>query len=145
MGYVIYIARSDNGMNDRGRKIPYGEWERVVECDPELEFDRETRVTIAEKWRSDRKEYAYAPEDLARLRPENEDDPGVFSECVNWTGHPTAGDGAWFCYCDGRIDTESPDGPTLRKLLKLAEMLGASVQGQEGETYRLTDRGIECV
>jgi hypothetical protein len=132
-------------MNNRGRKIPYDEWKRVVECDPELEFDRETRVTIAEKWRSDQEQFAHDPEYLASLRQENEDDPGVFMEYVNWTGHPTARDDTWFCYCDGNIDTKSPDRPTLRKMLRLAEALGATVQGQEGEVYRLTDRGIECL
>jgi hypothetical protein len=55
----------------------------VVECDPELEFDRETRATIAEKWRSDQERFGHDPEFLARLRPEDEDDPGVFMGASN--------------------------------------------------------------
>jgi hypothetical protein len=144
MGYDIYITRSNDWMNNRGRKIPYAEWERVVECDPELELDRETRATIAEKWRSDQEQFAHDPEYSESLRPEDEDDQDIFMEYVNWMGHPTAGENPWFCYCDGNIDTKSPDWPTLRKMLRLAEALGATVQGQEGEIYRLTDRGIEC-
>jgi hypothetical protein len=41
----------------------------------------------------------------------------------------------WLEWTEGRINTAYPDGAFLRKLVTIAERLGAKVQGDGGEVY----------
>jgi hypothetical protein len=41
----------------------------------------------------------------------------------------------WLEWADGRINTRYPDGALLKKLVAIAEVLGAKVQGDGGEVY----------
>ena len=52
---------------------------------------------------------------------------------VRWTG--SQGRERWLEWSDGRINTSYPDGALLRKLVAIAERLGAKVQGDGGEVY----------
>jgi hypothetical protein len=52
---------------------------------------------------------------------------------VRWAGSP--GRDRWLEWADGRINTRYPDGALLKKLVAIAERLGAKVQGDGGEVY----------
>jgi len=45
----------------------------------------------------------------------------------------------WLDWSEGNIFTKNPDRPTLAKMLQIAELLGATVQGDEGEIYASLD------
>lgn len=52
---------------------------------------------------------------------------------VRWSG--SAGPDHWLEWSEGRINTKYPDGALLKKLVQIAERLGAKVQGDGGEVY----------
>ena len=45
----------------------------------------------------------------------------------------------WFDWFDGNIYTKNPDRKTLVKMLHIADLLAATVQGDEGEIYATLD------
>jgi hypothetical protein len=52
---------------------------------------------------------------------------------VRWSG---SGDrDRWLEWAEGRINAKYPDGAFLKKLVEIAERLGAKVQGDGGEVY----------
>jgi hypothetical protein len=52
---------------------------------------------------------------------------------VRWAGSPARD--RWLEWAEGRITTRYPDGALLRKLVAIAHLLGAKVQGDGGEVY----------
>ena len=42
---------------------------------------------------------------------------------------------AWFHYSNGNVDVKNPDRQILGKMLRIADRLGANVQGDDGEPY----------
>lgn len=72
---------------------------------------------------------------VAKADPEFADEGGDdFRWTVSdWTFH----------YRPGRVTVKSPDDPTLRKIFEVARKLNATVQGDEGEFLRQTDRGYQ--
>ncbi|MFN2565833.1 MAG: hypothetical protein ABR499_12625 [Gemmatimonadaceae bacterium] len=52
---------------------------------------------------------------------------------VRWAR--SEGPDRWLEWADGRINTRYPDGALLKKLVAIAEQLGAKVQGDGGEVY----------
>ena len=46
---------------------------------------------------------------------------------------------SWFDWSDGNIYTKNPGRKTLVKMLQIADLLGATVQGDEGEIYATLD------
>ena len=52
-----------------------------------------------------------------------------------------SGDDASFEWADGAITVHAPDQVTLRKMIEIAELLDAVVQGDDGEEYSVTDEG----
>src|SRR3954466_13280215 len=64
------------------------------------------------------------------LRPDTVNGPTDFL----WIAHPNE---RWPLSWDrGELYTKNPDEITIRKLVTVAERLGATVQGDDGETYR---------
>lgn len=61
-----------------------------------------------------------------------------------WSGTPSPGS-HWIDWANGNLFTRKPDQSLLRKLLELAELLGAKVQGHRGEVYGLDERGDPLV
>ena len=51
-----------------------------------------------------------------------------------WNG-PSSHIDAWFDWWDGTIKTKNPDPSMVAKMVEMAERLGASVKGDDGETY----------
>ena len=52
-----------------------------------------------------------------------------------------SGDDASFEWADGAITVTAPDQVTLRKMIEIAALLDAVVQGDDGEEYGVTDEG----
>ena len=52
-----------------------------------------------------------------------------------------AGDDASFEWFEGAITVRAPDQVTLGKMIEIAELLDAVVQGDDGEEYAFTDEG----
>lgn len=57
---------------------------------------------------------------------------------ANW-GPVTDGYSPWFKWLEGNVYTKNPDRNTLEKMLQIATLLGATVQGDDGETYASLD------
>lgn len=45
----------------------------------------------------------------------------------------------WFDWSEGNVYTKNPDRKSLVKMLQIAALLGATVQGDDGETYTSPD------
>lgn len=56
---------------------------------------------------------------------------------------PDRESGFTFYYFKGTVSVKSPDEATIRKIFEVARKLNATVQGDDHEYYRLTERGIE--
>jgi hypothetical protein len=52
-----------------------------------------------------------------------------------WSG-PSQDAAPWLDWRDGQIFTKNPDAPLIDKMIQLAQALGATVQGDDGELYR---------
>jgi hypothetical protein len=52
-----------------------------------------------------------------------------------WLSHNIGNDHPWFDWFQGNIDTKHPDQKTLAKAIEIAKHFGATVQGDDGETY----------
>jgi hypothetical protein len=50
-----------------------------------------------------------------------------------FVGHPNEPAPLW--WNRGEVYTKNPDQPTVRKLIEIAQVLGARVVGDDGETY----------
>jgi hypothetical protein len=70
---------------------------------------------------------------LIRIDSELVQDPRHGPYFVRWSG--SAGRDCWLEWADGRINTQYPDEALLKKLVTIAERLGAKVQGDGGEVY----------
>jgi hypothetical protein len=70
---------------------------------------------------------------LVRIDPELVEEPGHGSYFVRWVG--PHGQTRWLHWSEGRISSGYPDGAFLKKLVAIAERLGAKVQGDSGEVY----------
>ena len=72
---------------------------------------------------------AYVASD-AEVRPDADNGPTDFL----WAAHPRE---PWPLWWDrGTVSTKNPDDETVRKLVAIADRLGATVQGDDGEVYR---------
>ena len=168
MGYEFYITCADGWPEDEHWSvggcdgITFEEWERLVECDPELEIDYSDRLTAAELERlidenpdlaACRTEYGltFSREQHRRLKElakpfkqgEAPDMDVIRYDTADWTAHPQ-GEERCFWHGDRMISTKNPDVATIDKMLQLAERLGALVRRDDGERYRRSDRGFDC-
>jgi hypothetical protein len=115
MGYDLHITRRDHWADTEVSDISLDEWLSYVETDKELELTNGFEIKIGSVT-----EYKNAP---------------GFCE---WNAHPTAKDHnarPWFDYWKGSIGTKNPDEPTIRKMIQIATVLNAKVQGDDGEFY----------
>ena len=70
---------------------------------------------------------------VVRSDPELTHDRARGDYFVRWSG--STGRERWLEWRDGRISTGYPDGKLLAKLVAIAQLLGAKVQGDGGEIY----------
>jgi membrane protease YdiL (CAAX protease family) len=117
MGYDVHITRKANWFDEEAdAAITLQEWKEYVAADPEMRLD----------------DYAEAPLPTGGFI-------WTVSEglCV-WTaysGNGQNGNYAWFAWHEDRIVVKNPDSEILDKMKRIAEVLAARVQGDEGEYY----------
>jgi hypothetical protein len=111
MGYDAHITKARHWTDSESQPVSDAEWAACVADDPDLEF-----VEAAE-----------ADTGAGVLRYEN---PGLTA----WRGHPS-GDPVWLDHRGGEVVVKNPDEPTLVKMIAVARMLGAHVEGDDGERY----------
>ena len=96
----------------------------------------DVHITRSEDW-SDTEGPKITPDEwLAVIQndPELLPNPENGPYFVIWRG-TTRYPETWFDWLRGNIYTKWPDRATLRKMLQIAELLDAKVQGDEGEIY----------
>jgi hypothetical protein len=92
-------------------------------------------ITRAADWTNSNDLPITAAEWLKLVRTDSElvQDPRYGLHFVRWAG--SRGRNRWLEWSEGRINTRYPDGALLKKLVAIAERLGAKVQGDGGEVY----------
>ncbi len=101
----------------------------------------EVHITRADDWSDNDATPIEAEEWLGVV----EADPELTIQAENgpyfaaWSGACSYPGGGWFDWSAGNISTKNPDRAILGKMLRLASLLGASVQGDDGEVYRSAD------
>lgn len=92
-------------------------------------------VTRASDWTYSDELPITAADWLKLIRTDSElvQDPRHGPYFVRWAG--AAGRECWLEWAEGRIDSQYPDSALLKKLVAIAERLGAKVQGDGGEVY----------
>ncbi|MFI2347074.1 hypothetical protein ACH492_08420 [Streptomyces sp. NPDC019443] len=117
MGYDVHITRREFWWDEEDEPICGEKWAAVVERDPELEMAGAAEATVEEG--------------AAGLRYENP----LLARLVT---HPGLGtEGAWLDWREGVITVKNPDEVLLGKMKAVAALLGAKVQGDDGEEYPL--------
>lgn len=107
MAYDLHITRK-NDWGDEDPKITQEEWVKLLENHPELK----------------------------PVESVKDDDIEIFlkdSKIVKWT--PNNRKNVWFVFSKGNITVSGPDEQTIQKMKKIALVLHAKVQGDDGEFY----------
>jgi hypothetical protein len=93
-------------------------------------------ITRAESWADNEGAAITADEWLAAVRadPELTPAPENGPYFVRWSG-PSRYPDPWLDWSGGNVYTKYPDSALLRKMVRLAQQLGARVQGDDGELY----------
>ena len=95
----------------------------------------DVHITRAELWnendesRIEEDEWLRLVEADPQLEPDSKN-PGY----TLWRG-PSMYEDPWFRWTRGNISTKNPDRSIMKKMLELAQLLGARVQGDDGEFY----------
>jgi hypothetical protein len=121
MGYDIHITRQDNWFDEDERlQISLSEWKHYIESDSEMRIDNlaETILPSGDK-----------------IRIENEG----LAIWTKYSGDNIDSNHAWFDFRNGNITVKNPDEEIMKKMLSIANRLGAKMQGDEGEIYDLTE------
>jgi len=120
MGYDLHIIRAEDWTESGSDPITQNEWRGYVESDPEMEM-----TGRAEAIAGDGSHIVYENEGLAV-----------------WNGH-SDGEEHWFDLRDGRVTVKDPDEEIVGKMYRIAEKLGARVQGDDGEFYDSEGNPVE--
>ena len=115
MGYDLHITRKEDWC-DKDNDISFDEWMSVVAADPEMRLDGYAEARLP---------------DGKLLRTES---PGL-AVWTAWSHHGEDGNMAWFDIWKGNIEVKNPDEEVRRKMWRLAQVLKARVQGDDGECY----------
>ena len=110
MPYDVHIHRGEDFVEAADNPIPREDWEAWVANAPDFRFSDTDYV-----------EFRYDEGD--RREP-----------LAEWTGHPEGEDFALYYYA-GEIVTGNPDPPVVRRMVEIADELGARLQGDDGEFY----------
>jgi hypothetical protein len=89
---------------------------------------------------NDDKELELTNGNTDKLSEEFQQQPGF----CEWNDHPTLKEPSfrpWFDYWKGTISTKNPDVHVISKMLQIASVLNARVQGDDGEIY--TEEGLQ--
>lgn len=116
MGYDIHITRKKNWYDEDGPSISVEEWAEFVNADPEMRLDGYAQTQLP---------------DGQSLRIEREG----LSVWVGYSGNDEDGNMAWFLFSNDGVVVKNPDEEILKKMVSIADVLGAKVQGDDGELY----------
>lgn len=116
MGYDVHITRKGNWFDESGPEIALEEWTALLGGDPEMRLDG-----FAEIQNEAGEGLRFTSEGLAVW--------------VSYSGHGKDGNMAWFDYRSGSIAVKNPDAEILGKMWRIAQILSAKVQGDDGELY----------
>ena len=119
MGYDLHITRKEHWADEEQNSgdISLEEWlAYIYNPDSELELSDGYRIKI----------------------PGIETNSQVAPGFCEWAAHPL-NKRPWFNYSDGNISTKYPDEATVGKMILMAEVLNAKVQGDDGEVYELSN------
>lgn len=122
MGYDVHITRKNDWLDDEPQ-ISADEWAAYVASDPSMRMDG----------------YAEMSSGGQTLRYEN----AGLAVWVEYSGHEPNGNKAWFDLRKGDVIVKNPDAEMLKKMWRVAQALGAKVQGDDRETYA-ADGSIEA-
>jgi hypothetical protein len=116
MGYDLHITRKDDWSDDdKEKEIALSEWLAYIDADQDLVLSDGYRIKV----------------------PGSDTESMAAPGYCEWTSHPSQ-ERPCFDYWRGCISTKNPDEDVTRKMLSIAEVLGAKVQGDDGEIYTLS-------
>jgi hypothetical protein len=116
MGYDLHITRKKNwdGFEDEhGPEISFAEWMAVVNADPEFRLEGH----------------------LDMRRPDGSVFRQPLAVWTSWSQHREDGDMVPFALIHGNVVVKNPDEEICRKMWRIAQVLNAKVQGDDGEFY----------
>lgn len=116
MGYDVHITRKENWFDEDGPAIDIAEWKALVDADPEMRLDGYASAVVGNG-------------SVLRLERDG------LSVWTAYAGHGVDGNMAWFDFRQGNVVVKNPDDAILGKMWRLAQQLGAKVQGDDGELY----------
>jgi hypothetical protein len=115
-GYDVHITRRKVWTDDEGPAISLREWKDYVSSDLEMRLDGFAETTT---------------KDGQKLRVQSEG----LAVWTKYSKHGKDGNMAWFNWFRGEITVKNPDREIRGKMFRIAQKLGARVQGDEGEFY----------
>lgn len=115
MGYEVHITRKSEWFGD-GPEIGLEEWLSYIASDASMRHDGYAEAVTPAG-------------DVLRVESEG------LAVWVGYSGHELNGNMAWFSHSRGNVTVKNPDEEILDKMVEIARTLGATVQGDEGETY----------
>ncbi|RFM32008.1 hypothetical protein [Chitinophaga silvisoli] len=116
MGYYLHIIRKKSYAEwEETSNISLEEWRAYIDLDEELELKDAYEITLPDG------------------KTVRNDSPGYCHWLTHFyqdTEHPI-----WFDYGQGSIGSKYPDEETIAKMIRIANILQAKVQGDDGEFY----------
>jgi hypothetical protein len=110
MSYDVHIHRADDHVDAAENPIPREDWEA---------------------WVTNASDFRFSESDYVMFQYED----GVRKERLAvWMEHPEDEEVALYYY-DGSVVTGNPDVHTVRRMVNIADDLGARLQGDDGEFY----------
>lgn len=117
MGYDLHITRKEEWSDeDESNSITLNEWKDYLQSDKEMRLDGFAEANL---------------QDGQVLRMEDES----LAIWKNYSGDGINGNHAWFSLSQGNITVKNPDEEIIKKMLEIAGVLNARVQGDDGEFY----------
>jgi hypothetical protein len=124
MGYDVHITRKKDRLDDHDLNIIHlEEWKMLVANDPDMRLDNHAEA---------------ATFDGVLLRVESEG----LSVWTKYSGDKLRGNRAWFDYGNGEITVKNPDQEIIYKMIEIAILLKARVEGDDGEIYERSDDNL---
>ena len=111
MGYDLLITRADFWADNEDAQIRPKEWLEIVKADPELSLVSEIHGQQLNS-----------------------------SYFTAWSGESIHAE-PWLDWLDGNIYSKNPDQAIIRKMVSIAKLLQAKVQGEDGEEYDGSEEG----
>ncbi|WP_089687538.1 hypothetical protein [Catalinimonas alkaloidigena] len=121
MGYDLHITRKSNWFDEESsRDISLTDWISYVTKDDEMRLDHFAGAVT---------------DDGQKIRIEDEG----LSVWAKYSKNGINGNFAWFTYANGQIVVKNPDKEIINKMIDIASVLGAKVQGDDGELYEIKE------